>query len=144
MDPKTGSKTIDPALVPGDGRTKTICPHAGAAKSWLPSSYNPATKIIYIPLVESCMDLMPVGEGEHGFLSIRGARPVRPGRTATGKFGRLEAMTWRPASRLDHRQRAPTTTGALATAGEIIFVGSLDRVLLRTMQGRAVNCGTRA
>ena len=49
IDPKTGAKTIDPKLVPGDGETKFVCPHAGGAKSWMPSSYNPRTKILYRP-----------------------------------------------------------------------------------------------
>ena len=57
IDPRTGGKVIDDRLVPGDGETKFVCPHAGGAKSWLPSSYNPRTKILYVSLVESCMDL---------------------------------------------------------------------------------------
>jgi alcohol dehydrogenase (cytochrome c) len=64
IDPKTGAKNIDRKLVPGDGETKFICPHAGGARSWLPTSYDPATKLIYIPLVESCMDVLPVAAGE--------------------------------------------------------------------------------
>ena len=54
IDPKTGAKTVDPRLVPGDGETKFICPHTGGARSWLPTSYDPSAKLIYIPLVESC------------------------------------------------------------------------------------------
>ena len=63
IDPRTGDKVIDERLVPGDGETKFVCPHAGGAKSWLPSSYNPRTKILYVSLVESCMDLTPVAPG---------------------------------------------------------------------------------
>ena len=73
IDPRTGAKTIDRKLVPGDGDTKLVCPHAGGAKSWIPSSYNPQTKILYVPLVESCMDLTPVAPGERG-----GAHDGRP------------------------------------------------------------------
>ena len=30
IDPVTGRKTQDPTLIPGDGETKTLCPHVGA------------------------------------------------------------------------------------------------------------------
>ena len=69
IDPNTGAKIIDLKTVPGDGETKLVCPRAGGAKSWIPSSYNPATHILYTPLVESCMDLIPVPKGERGALS---------------------------------------------------------------------------
>ena len=69
IDPKTGAKTINLKLVPGDGEAKMVCPHAGGAKNWLPESYNAETKIMYVPLVESCMDLIPVGPGGRGSLS---------------------------------------------------------------------------
>jgi alcohol dehydrogenase (cytochrome c) len=97
-DPVTGAKTINHQVVIGDGETKTVCPHAGGAKSWIPGSLNPDTKILYVPLVESCMDLIPVAKGERGGLWI-------------------------------DRQRAPQTTGALDTAGGIVFDGSLDRYI---------------
>src|SRR5581483_8307943 len=37
IDPQTGAKTFNPALVPGDGEAKIVCPHAGGARSWIPS-----------------------------------------------------------------------------------------------------------
>ena len=63
IDPKTGAKTINPKVVPGDGETKLVCPHAGGAKNWIPSSFNPDSNMLYVPLVESCMDLIPVTDG---------------------------------------------------------------------------------
>ena len=50
IDPVTGAKTINHAVVVGDGETKTVCPHAGGAKSWIPGALNPETKILYVPL----------------------------------------------------------------------------------------------
>src|SRR6516162_7465109 len=65
IDPKTGAKNIDRKLVPGDGETKFICPHAGGARSWLPTSYDPAAKLIYVPLVES-VRIRPTFSSAHG------------------------------------------------------------------------------
>src|ERR1700674_53558 len=60
IDPKTGAKTVNPKVVPGGAEPVTVCPHPGGAKSWIPSSYNPDTKIVYVPLVESCTGLIAV------------------------------------------------------------------------------------
>ena len=60
VDPRTGEKKINLRLVPSNRDAITVCPHAGGAKSWIPESYNPDTKAIFVPLVESCMDLTPV------------------------------------------------------------------------------------
>ena len=56
-DPVTGRKTIDPQLIPGTGQPMVVCPHAGGGRSWLPGAYNPDTKILYVPAVETCMNL---------------------------------------------------------------------------------------
>ena len=129
IDPKTGAKTIDPKLVPGDGETKFVCPHAGGAKSWLPSSYNPGTKVLYVPLVESCMDLSPVEKGGRGSLSTGVRWSLRPRPDSDGKYGRLQAINLETRQSVwIERQRAPQTTGTLATAGGVVFAGALDRV----------------
>jgi len=128
IDPRTGAKTIDPKLVPGDGETKFVCPHAGGAKSWLPSSYNPRTKILYVPLVESCMDLTPVEPGGRGSLSTGVRWSLRPRPNSDGKYGRLQAINLETRQTVwTERQRAPQSAGALATAGGVVFSGALDR-----------------
>ena len=128
VDPKTGAKTINPALIPGDGEPKIVCPHAGGARSWIPSAYNPETKILYSPLVESCMDLTPVGANERGFLST-GVRPsLRPRLDGDGNYGRIQATSLETQKTVwMQRERAPETSGILATAGGLIFTGSIDR-----------------
>ncbi len=128
IDPKTGAKTINPGLVPGDGEAKIVCPHAGGARSWIPSAYNPETKTLYSPLVESCMDLTPVGKGERGFLTT-GVRPsLRPRLDSDGNYGRVQATNLETRKTVwIQRQRAPETSGILATAGGLVFSGSIDR-----------------
>jgi len=128
VDPKTGAKTINPAMVPGDGEAKIVCPHAGGARSWIPSAYNPDTKTLYSPLVESCMDLTPVGANERGFLTT-GVRPtLRPRLDGDGNYGRIQATNLETQKTVwMQRERAPETSGILATAGGLIFSGSIDR-----------------
>jgi alcohol dehydrogenase (cytochrome c) len=129
IDPKTGAKMIDAKLVPGDGETKFVCPHAGGARSWLPTSYDPVTKLIFVPLVESCMDLTPVPAGERGSLSTGVRWTLRPRTDGDGKYGRIEAINIETRQvKWITRQRAPQTSGVLATAGGLVFAGALDRV----------------
>lgn len=128
IDPKTGAKTINPRTLPGDGENKLVCPHAGGAKNWLPGSYNPETKILYVPLVESCMDLIPVKNGARPSLSSGVRWAVRPRLDSDGQYGRVEAINLATRKVVwVQRKRAPTTTGALDTAGGVVFEGSMDR-----------------
>jgi len=128
IDPATGKKTINPQTLPGDGQPHMVCPHVDGAKSWLPGSYNPDTKILYVPLVEACTDLIPVTEGGRGLLST-GVRPtVRPRPDSDGKYGRVEAINMVTREVVwTERHRAPVSSGALDTAGGIVFNGSIDR-----------------
>ena len=128
INPTTGEKTVDPRLIPGDGERKMVCPHVGGGRSWSPTAYNPNTKIVYVPIVEACMDLVPVAEGERGSLSTGVRWTVRPRPESDGSYGRLEAVNLETQETVwIARQRAPQTTGALVTAGGLVFAGSLDR-----------------
>jgi alcohol dehydrogenase (cytochrome c) len=129
IDPKTGAKNVNPRLIPGGGDAITVCPHAGGAKSWLPESYNSDTKTMFVPLVESCMDLTPVAAGGRGSLSTGVRWSLRPRPDSDGKYGRVEAINLETRKVIwTNRQRAPQSTGVLATAGGVVFAGALDRV----------------
>ena len=128
IDPRTGAKTIDPGLVPGDGETKMVCPHTGGGRDWIPTAYNPDTRTLYSPLVETCMDLIPVGKDERGFLSTGVRHSVRPRPDSDGKYGRLQATNLETRKTVwIERERAPGISGILDTAGGLIFSGGFDR-----------------
>ena len=112
----------------GDGETKTLCPHVSGGRGWLPTAFDPASTVVYVPIVEACMDLVPVPEGERGNLTTGVRWTVRPRPESDGQYGRLEAVNLATGETAwVARQRAPQTTGALATAGGLVFAGSLDR-----------------
>ena len=84
----------------------------------MPTAYDPATKILYVPIMEACMDLVPVPEGERGSLSTGVRWTVRPRPESDGKYGRLQALNVETGKTVwVERQRAPLTTGTLVTAG---------------------------
>lgn len=128
IDPKTGYKTTKPELLPGDGKTKFMCPHAGGGRSWMPTAINPESKVMFVPAVESCMALAPVAQGERGSLTTGVRWELMPHEKSDGKYGRVQAINLETRQTVwTARDRAPTTTGVLATAGGVVFAGALDR-----------------
>lgn len=128
VDPKTGEKTVDPELIPGDGKSKFICPSAGGAKNYNPSGFNPTSGLLFVPLVEACMDLVPLPAGQRGLLSTGVRTNIRPMPDSDGNYGRLVAVdmaTKKPV--WITRERAPIMTSTLPTAGGLVFAGAIDR-----------------
>jgi len=131
IDPKTGERHYDPAKIP-DGKTPVfVCPGVAGGRNWIPSSYNPDTKMLYAPMIESCMYLSPIPEGETGLLSTGVRTSLSPREDSDGRFGRLQAMNLETRQIVwKERRRAPSTSGALATAGGVVFAGYLDRMFM--------------
>jgi alcohol dehydrogenase (cytochrome c) len=129
INPTTGAKTINPERLPDPARPTIFCPGPSGARSWPPTSFNPGTGLLYIPVTEWCMQFGP--EGYRLLTSGVGLSAAdHPDALADGKMGRLQAMdlngrklAWR------HDQDAPFSTSALATAGGVVFAGDLDPAL---------------
>jgi PQQ-dependent dehydrogenase (methanol/ethanol family) len=130
IDPKTGEKTINPDVVVGDGRPHTICPHPGGGRNWIAGSYDASRKIVFVPMNESCMDLIPAALGQRGNLTSGVNWFIRLRPDSDGKIGRVESFNLETKKTLwIDRQRAPQTTCMLDTAGGVVFAGSFDRNL---------------
>jgi alcohol dehydrogenase (cytochrome c) len=130
IDAKTGRKTVNPALRPEAGVTKQICPHSGGGRSWPATSIDPAAKVMFVPLFESCQDFTwrprdaaATAAGGNDMEWVLHPRP-----DSDGKFGRVEAIDLQTGKVLwTRRQRAAFAGSTLATAGGLVFVGSRDR-----------------
>ena len=129
IDPETGEKSIDASRIPDDRSVKLVCPHGAGVKNYPPASYNPASKVVFAPLTEACMDVFPIpGGAGRGALSSGVNWGIRPHPDSDGKYGRLEAInldTRKPV--WVTRDRAPMTSGVLATAGGVVFAAAFDR-----------------
>lgn len=131
VDLESGKKIVDMSLYP-DGERKMVCPHAGGGRSWLPGAYNPETQTMYVPAVEVCMDMIPTGEGlGTGALTSGYNWMLRPRPDSDGLYGHIQAInvSENMTQAWTERQRAPQSTGMLATAGGLVFAGALDRNL---------------
>ena len=130
IDPTTGRKIIDPALEPEANKTVSMCPHGGGARNWLATSFDASTKILYVPLVESCMNFTwkprSPADTAAGGSDLDWELKARP--DSDGNIGRVEAINLETGKVVwTRRRRAPQASAILGTAGGVIFEGSRDR-----------------
>jgi PQQ-dependent dehydrogenase (methanol/ethanol family) len=128
FDLKTGRPTPNSDLTPLTGKNiMNVCPAAPGAKDWQPSAYSPRTQMLYVPHQHLCMDFKT---SEVGY--IAGTPYV--GATVDMYAGpggyRGEFMAWDPVQRKKTwaiKEKFPVWSGALVTAGDVAFYGTLDR-----------------
>jgi PQQ-dependent dehydrogenase (methanol/ethanol family) len=105
---------------------RDICPASPGGKDWQPSAYSPRTHLVYIPHQNLCQD-EEVTQVSYiaGTPYVGAAVKMWPG--PGGNRGRLTA--WDPAAAraafiVD--EDLPVWSGALATAGDVVFYGTMD------------------
>ncbi|MGQ9366454.1 methanol/ethanol family PQQ-dependent dehydrogenase [Azospirillum sp. ST 5-10] len=113
-----------------DVNSKGICPAALGSKDQQPSSFSPKTKLFYVPTNHVCMDYEPFQVSYVAGQPYVGATlsmyPA-PGGTHLGNF-----IAW-DASEGKIKWSIPEPfsvwSGALATAGDVVFYGTLEGYL---------------
>ncbi|HZP87614.1 MAG TPA: PQQ-dependent dehydrogenase, methanol/ethanol family [Burkholderiales bacterium] len=127
FDMKTGKPIVNPAMHPKpEVKLANVCPPDIGGKDWQPSSFSPHTGLVYAGIFNICMDLT-----DHEVAYIAGtpydgmemARHPAPG----GNWG--EFMAWDPVQGKKVwaiKEKFMTMSGALATAGDVVFYGTAD------------------
>lgn len=130
IDPKTGAKTLNPSAIPHIGQTTMNCSADPGARGWPATAYSPRTKMLYLPVTEFCANTTPTPL-EPGQVYTGGGRAVYariPVPGSDGNFGRIDAIRLSDHTQAwSRRQRAPSSSAVLPTAGGLLFAGSLDR-----------------
>jgi alcohol dehydrogenase (cytochrome c) len=130
IDPRTGARKINPALQPIDGKTLEVCPSPEGARNWFAIAYNPNTRVMFLPLEETCMDYAwHEGAGSKpDALKIDIGWTVKPVPNSDGNYARIDAFDMVARKTLwSARTRAPLSSSLLATDGGILFAGDRDR-----------------
>jgi PQQ-dependent dehydrogenase (methanol/ethanol family) len=127
IDLKSGRAMYNPALQPQTGRvTRHICPASPGAKDWNPSAFSPRTGLVYIPHINLCQDAQPAEVNYIAGTPYVGA-DVRMYAGPGGNRGVFTA--WDPVRRKaawEIKEDLPLWSGALATAGDLVFYGTMD------------------
>jgi PQQ-dependent dehydrogenase (methanol/ethanol family) len=127
VDLKTGRPVFNEEKRTGNRQARNICPAAPGMKDWQPSAFSPRTGLIYLPHNNLCMDYEG---GQAGYIAgtpYVGAQV----KMYAGPGGHRGVFTaWDPARQQkvwDIKERFPVWSGALVTAGDVAFYGTMDR-----------------
>jgi lanthanide-dependent methanol dehydrogenase len=127
VDLQTGALHYNPAKDPRAGETvRSICPGSPGAKDWQPAAWSPRTRLLYIPHQNLCQDAITYEVSYIAGTPFVGADMklyAGPG----GMRGRFTA--WDPVQQRkawDIEEKFPVWSGALVTAGDVAFYGTMD------------------
>ncbi|HYZ62003.1 MAG TPA: PQQ-binding-like beta-propeller repeat protein, partial [Acetobacteraceae bacterium] len=127
VDLKTGRLLYVDEKKPIPGKViRNICPSAPGSKDWNPSAYSPQTGLVYVPHNNMCMDWESTAVSYIAGTPYVGAE-VKYYAGPGGNRG--EMMGWDPVARRKVWTIAedfPLWSGAAATAGGLVFYGTLD------------------
>jgi len=127
VDLKTGRLIPVAEKAPGVGRVvRMICPPAPGAKDWEPSAYSPVTGLLYIPHANLCEDAEGLQANYIAGTPYVGSN-VKMYAGPGGHRGEFDA--WDPVNARkvwSIKERFPVWSGALATAGNVVFYGSME------------------
>ncbi|WP_255720117.1 methanol/ethanol family PQQ-dependent dehydrogenase [Oryzibacter oryziterrae] len=139
MDPKCagfGRPVLDPAYSTDDNGNgedtvhEGICPSALGAKNQQPTAYSPETGLFYVPTTHVCMDQEPFRVNYTAGQPYVGATLTLYQDKASPHMGGL--MAWDPLKAKviwEKPEAFSVWSGALATAGGLVFYGTLDGYL---------------
>ncbi|HEX7020356.1 MAG TPA: methanol/ethanol family PQQ-dependent dehydrogenase [Gemmatimonadaceae bacterium] len=124
---KTGDVVEVPAKRTHEGVvTHDICPSSTGAKDQQPSAFSPRTGLLYIPAHNVCMDYEGVEANYIAGTPYLGASvKMKPG---PGGY-RGDLVAWDPVHArqvCDVKEDLPLWSGVLATAGDVVFYGTMD------------------
>ncbi len=128
VDLTTGAPAVNPGMQTHEGViTENICPTPLGAKEFVPAAYSPNTGLFYVPGINFCFSFEPLRA-----LYIAGTPFVGANLSFTpgpGDFlGELFAWDASTGTRAwSIHEPLPLYSGVLATAGDIVFYGTLDK-----------------
>ena len=131
LRPSEGARrSIRPTSTGEDHNTKGICPAALGSKDEQPAAYSPDTQLFYVPTNHVCMDYEPFKVSYTAGQPYVGATLSMyppPGETHMGNFiawdGKTGKIVW------SNKEQFSVWSGALATAGGVVFYGTLEGYL---------------
>jgi PQQ-dependent dehydrogenase (methanol/ethanol family) len=127
VDVKTGQLKYNPDREPRTGQAvRDICPAAAGGKNWQPSAWSPRTGLLYIPHQDLCQDSAAYDTSYIAgtpYIGMDNKMVAGPG-GSRGLFTAWDVAAGR--KRWSIAERFPVWSGALVTAGDVVFYGTMD------------------
>lgn len=128
VDLETGALRYNPQKDERPGEvTRSICPASPGAKDWQPSAWSPRTRLLYIPHQNLCQDASP-GTASYiagtPYVGMDVKMYAGPGGGFRGYFTAWDPVRAAPAWQA--REWFPVWSGAMVTAGDVVFYGTMD------------------
>ncbi len=126
VDLKTGELKLNPAKKTGFNTIRDACPAPPGVKDWTPSAFSLKTGLIYIPHNNLCYETQGTQANYIAgtpFVGMNVRMYAGPG----GNRGIFSA--WDPVQAKtvwSVNENFPVWSGALATAGDVVFYGTMD------------------
>ena len=127
VDLQSGRLIENEEKKPSTGKVvREICPSSPGAKDWQPSAFSPVTGLLYIPHQNLCMDYEGIEANYIAgtpYVGVNAKYYAGPGGNR-GFFTAWDPVNKAPAWQI--KENFPVWSGALVTAGDVAFYGTLD------------------
>lgn len=127
VDLKTGIPQVNQEKAPKLGEVvRDICPAAPGGKDWQPAAYSPRTGLLYVPHNNLCMDVEALDASYIAgtpYVGMNVKMRAGPGGNG-GVFSAWDPVHAREVWSIP--ERFPAWSGALVTAGDVVFYGTMD------------------
>jgi alcohol dehydrogenase (cytochrome c) len=130
IDPDTGAVTYREDIQNAQlDEWTSACPSSAGGKDWHSMTYHPPSGLMIAPLSQTCLENaareVALVQGGGGLAASRKFFEM-PG--TNGNLGKLGAYNVDTMEEVwNFQQRASYHTGTMSTAGDLVFVGDLDR-----------------
>jgi alcohol dehydrogenase (cytochrome c) len=125
---ENGRPIVNPQFLPSEEAKEYICPGSvGGKNGSYTAAYSPVTKLMYVPVVESCWQMKKAAATFIQGIPFWGGGPAATqgdDQSSYGHFSAIDpttgAIKWR------HTEAYPLLGGTLTTAGGLVFTGNQE------------------
>jgi len=130
VTPKGFVTVNDGAVLKEVGKYYHVCPTFNGGRDWPSSSYNPKANVIYVQLLNLCIDLRARADRDAAPQFVYNVDSNAKFASGKDKVGRIDAISVETGKTLfTYESRASNYAPILSTGGGVLFQGSMDRYL---------------
>ncbi|HLQ88948.1 MAG TPA: PQQ-binding-like beta-propeller repeat protein [Xanthobacteraceae bacterium] len=130
ITPKGFVTVNDNAVLKEVGKFYHVCPTFNGGRDWPSSSYNPKSNVIYVQLLNLCIDLRARADREPApqfVYNVDSNAKMASGKTNVGRIDAISVETGKTI--FTYESRASNYAPILSTGGGLLFQGNMDRYL---------------